>query len=332
VPKLVKHTLGRYISNWVLPKGLYCFNYHRIGDAKSTLYDPNVFSCDEINFEDQIQYIKKNFTVITSKDIPAILNGAITNKKYALISFDDGYVDNYSKAFPILTKHNVPATFFLATNFINNVETPWWDKIAYLIRHAQVREVQLESWTESIELCKANISNTIKEVLNLVKVNDGNAIEDILVELEQKLQIPSIDLTSTELLFMDWNMIREMHKSGMEFGSQTCSHRIMSHLTLEEQDSEAKISKEIIDKELNTNIEAFAYPVGGPDSFTNDTVEIIKKYYKVSFSFIPGINTSTRLNEFLIERVSVDSNCNSTQLSYTLLKLFIRKIQKNKWK
>lgn len=328
----IKHKLGKLIANAVLPNGLYCFNYHRIGDANLTEYDPNVFSCDETNFAEHMLYIKKHFTVVTLDDIAEILKGKITDKRYALITFDDGYIDNYTKAFPILLKNKISATFFLATNFINNAEIPWWDRIAYLIRHAQVGEVKLKNWPESVVLCKNNIATSIRKVLELVKVNNGSTIAEVIAELEQKLQIPNTELANKKTLFMTWDMAREMNNAGMEFGSQTCSHRIMSHLSIDEQDHEAKASKELIEKELNTNIKAFAYPVGGKDSFTTDTIDIIKKYYQVSFSFISGINTAKHLNEFSIERISVDSNCNATQLSHKLLKIFLKKLHKSVWK
>lgn len=323
--KNVKDAVGRYIANKMLPNGLYCFNYHRIGEASLTEYDPNVFSCDEAHFSEQMQYIKENFTVIDLTDVPEILEGNIKNKRYALITFDDGYIDNYSKAFPILIENKVPATFFLATNFMNDAEIPWWDQIAYLVRHAQVDEIKLNNWPDSITLPKNDISRSIRKVLDVVKINNGSTIEDILSELKTKLQTPNIEPVNHEPLFMTWDMAREMNKAGMNFGSQTCSHRIMSHLSIEEQDYEAKASKEIIDKELSTSISAFAYPVGGKDSFTKDTINIIKQYYKLSFSFISGINTSNHLNEFCIERISVDSNCNATQLSNKLLKLLLRR-------
>jgi peptidoglycan/xylan/chitin deacetylase (PgdA/CDA1 family) len=328
----VKHKLGKLIANAVLPNGLYCFNYHRIGEASLTEYDPNVFSCDEANFVEHIQYIKKHFTVVTLDDLDEILKGKITDKRYALITFDDGYIDNYSKAFPILLENKITATFFLATNFMNNAEIPWWDRIAYLVRHAQVDEIKLNNWPDSITLSKEDVPTSIRKVLDVVKINNGSTIEEILIELEQKLQIPDSKLMDQEPLFMTWDMAREMNAAGMEFGSQTCSHRIMSHLSVEEQDYEAKTSKELIEKELNTSIKAFAYPVGGKDSFTKETVRIIKKYYQISFSFISGINTSKNLNEFCIERISVDSNCNATQLSHKLLKLLLKKVHKSVWK
>ena len=328
----VKHKFGKLIANAVLPNGLYCFNYHRIGEASLTEYDPNVFSCNEANFVEHMKYIKKHFTVVTLEDLPVIFKGKIADKRYALITFDDGYIDNYTKAFPILLENEISATFFLATNFMNNAEIPWWDKIAYLVRHAQVDEIKLNNWPDIITLSKEDVPTSIRKVLDIVKINNGSTIEEIIIELEQKLYIPNPDLMNKEPLFMTWDMAREMQSAGMSFGSQTCSHRIMSHLSIDEQDFEAKASKEMIEKELNSSIKAFAYPVGGKDSFTADTIEIIKKYYQVSFSFISGINTSKYLNEFSIERISVDSNCNATQLSHKLLKLFLKKLHKNVWK
>jgi peptidoglycan/xylan/chitin deacetylase (PgdA/CDA1 family) len=330
--KNLKHWLGRHLSNLLLPKGLYCFNYHRIGQASLTEYDPNVFSCDEENFADHIKYIREHFTIVSLDDIPKILEDNISAKKYALITFDDGYIDNYTKAFPILLENKITATFFLATNFMNDVEIPWWDQIAYLIRHAQVDEIKLDNWPGSITLSKEDVPTSIRKVLDVVKINNGAIIEDIVAELQRKLQVDNTVLVKHEPLFMTWDMAREMNKAGMTFGSQTCSHRIMSHLNIDEQNHEAKKSKEIIDKELNTSISAFAYPVGGKHSFTTDTIRIIKKYYKLSFSFISGINTSKNLNEFSIERISVDSNCNATQLSHKLLKLLLRRIHQRSWK
>ena len=328
----IKHTIARHIANVILPNGLYCFNYHRVGEASLTEYDPNVFSCDETNFADHMKYIQEHFTIVSLDELPEILNGKIRDKRYALITFDDGYIDNYSKAFPILLENKISATFFLATNFMNDAEIPWWDEIAYLVRHAQVDEIKLDNWPDSITLSKEDVPASIRKVLDIVKINNGSTIEDIVAELQCKLLVNNTAPVENEPLFMTWDMAREMSDAGMDFGSQTCSHRIMSHLSIDEQDREAKASKELIEKELNTSISAFAYPVGGKDSFTTDTIEIIKKYYKLSFSFISGINTSKQLNEFSIERISVDSNCNATQLSYKLLKLLFRKIHQRSWK
>ena len=325
-----KYSLGLKLSKYTLPNGLYCFNYHRIGNTHLSQYDPNVFSCDEDHFVEHLKYIKNNFTIIKLEDVSSILENTLVNRRYALITFDDGYIDNYLCAFPILKQNEISATFFLATNFINDAEIPWWDKIAYLVRNAQVNEIKLTNWPKSIVLCKVNISKSIRQVLDMVEVNKEQSIEDVLSELESKLRITSKELINKETLFMTWDMVREMNEAGMDFGSQTCSHRIMSHLNGEEQELEAKLSKQVIEKEIDCQIKAFAYPVGGRNSFTEETIQIIKKYYELSFSFISGINTSKNLNRLTIKRISVDNNISASQLAYRLLKLQIKKINNRK--
>ena len=61
-----------------------------------------------------------------------------------LITFDDGYRDNYTLAFPILRKHGVQAVFFLPTAFIGTGKLPWWDVIAYIIKHSVKKHIHIE--------------------------------------------------------------------------------------------------------------------------------------------------------------------------------------------
>ena len=96
----------------ILPNGIYCFNYHRIGNEENSQFDPNVFSCTAERFEQHIKFYHAEFTVISIENlIDLIENNSPLDKKYALITFDDGYIDNYSVAFPILKKHNITAAF-----------------------------------------------------------------------------------------------------------------------------------------------------------------------------------------------------------------------------
>jgi len=319
--KKLKYNICCVLSNLLLPKGLYCFNYHRVGEPSLTKYDPNVFSCDEINFVEQIKYIKQNFKVISLADVPNVISKDLHSHKYALITFDDGYIDNYTCAFPILKKHHMPATFFLATNFVSNFEIPWWDKIAYLIKNTKKNIIQLDGWRESIRIDTNDLSNTIREVLCAVKSNYKNSIDDVVIELEK---LTNVNVPEDNTLFMSWDNTREMKLSGMDFGSQTCSHRILSHLPCEEQEKEAKNSKNILEKEIESSIVSFAYPVGGLDSFTSKTESIIAKYYDFAFSFVSGIHTSKNLNRYALKRISIDNNCTVSQLILRLMKISIK--------
>jgi len=301
-----------------LQNGLYCFNYHRIGDPNETDFDPNVYSCDERVFEEHLIFYKQNFKVITLEELKELDSKMLTEKKYALLTFDDGYEDNYSKAFKLLEQHKLPATFFLATDFIDKDVTPWWDEIAFLLRYTKEAKIQLEGWSESVYIDQKNIKDSIRDVLRLIKSDANIPIDNKLAELKDKLNV--LTEASSKNLFMTWDNVRSMHTQGMSFGSQSCSHRIMSHLSMKEQIEEASISKDRITNEIDKEPIAFAYPVGDINSFTPETINIISQYYPFGFAFIPGVNKSLNTDTHALKRFSIDNNCTADELAWRLLK------------
>ena len=118
--------------------------YHRVGNPLECEYDRGVFSATAEQFDEQIGYFKKSFVVSTLAEAQwmAAAPGRIRGIR-VLITFDDGYVDNYEVAFPILRAHGVEATFFLTTGFVGTDRIPYWDQIAYLVRNSSRDSVVL---------------------------------------------------------------------------------------------------------------------------------------------------------------------------------------------
>ncbi len=109
-------------------------NYHKI----DTLY--HALSIPPQEFEEQMAYLYQNgFTTITPEDLMAYLNhGKALPEKPILITFDDGYLDNYTNAYPIMKKYGFTATIFLVTNLVGHDERfMTWD---------QVREMQQDGF------------------------------------------------------------------------------------------------------------------------------------------------------------------------------------------
>src|SRR5579864_1397130 len=93
-----------------LPKqpSLIVLNYHRIGGSTTTLYDSCVFSATEEEFDGQLRFLKSHFEVVGLQEAVEIAAGrAKTAGAAVLITFDDGYLDNYQLAFPILRSHSL---------------------------------------------------------------------------------------------------------------------------------------------------------------------------------------------------------------------------------
>lgn len=292
------------------PKGLYVFNYHRIGDAQDTEFDRAVFSCTEEAFEKHVILLKNNFTVINCQQLIALINNQeLTQDRYAIITFDDGYADNYIKAFPILKKHDLSGSFYIATDFVGSTHIPWWDEIAYLLRNSCGQSYSLPYSNEAFFLKKNTIDSIIQQIMTKAKLLKNCSVLEVLDDVREKFPF-ALRLLRKEnpTLFMNWSQIKDMQKKGMEIGSHTVSHRILSQLSDEEQFSEILSSKKIIEDKLNCPINSIAYPVGRYHCFTEQTFLLSKKS-----GYIIGFNNEmekdkTVINPFNINRICVDSN------------------------
>src|SRR5215471_15904890 len=95
--------------------------YHRVLDADPSdfAYDEGVISATTEAFYHQMDFVRRNFDVLTFRELHAIeMEGKDRPRRALIITFDDGYRDNYTQAFPVLRHMGLPATIFLATGHI----------------------------------------------------------------------------------------------------------------------------------------------------------------------------------------------------------------------
>ncbi len=290
-----------------LRPGLYVFNYHRVGDEDATPFDPNVFSCDEAHFDEQLATIKSRFRLVTIADLTEMLeSGRSPRVPLALITFDDGYRDNYTNAFPILKALQISGVFFVPTSFIGSEAVPWWDEIAWMVKNTQ-RENIIWSGSQSIRVNPQNIKSAIRETLQAFK-RDATPVDVKLQRLRSAMDC-RMPIDAALSLFMNWNEIREMRAAGMEVGSHSLSHSILAHLSEQEQLQELSKSKEIIERELGETISSVAYPVGGSTTYTTMTEQLAAQCgYQMAFSFNSGFNREIGSCRFDLRRLAVEGN------------------------
>jgi peptidoglycan/xylan/chitin deacetylase (PgdA/CDA1 family) len=288
-------------------KVLIVLNYHRIGNAYESQYDPGVFSATAEEFDRQIAYLKRRFYMATLDEAVAMACGDSPFRTSVLITFDDGYLDNYSCAFPILRSHDVQGVFFLPTSFVGTNHVPWWDVIAYIIKNSRKDIVRLQ-YPERIEfdLRLEGVANVIMKTLQLYKKPTMQLGDHFIHDLEAACE-KSGPPQSAERCLMNWQEVREMQEGGMAFGSHTHTHTILSKLSAERQREEARLSRETLEMQLNRQIDVLAYPVGGRNTFTPETIEAVKSIgYRAAFSFYGGFNRPGEIQPFNILRVGVE--------------------------
>jgi peptidoglycan/xylan/chitin deacetylase (PgdA/CDA1 family) len=289
-----------------LNNGLYCFNFHRIGKWQDSSYDPCVYSCDAENFEKYLFFIKNNFRVISLDEVNHIIENKTPIKEaLALITFDDGYSDNYHIAFPRLRSLKLPATFFITTNLINSDLIPWWDEIAWYVRQLANKTIKLTPWHHAITIDNKPSRQNIRNVLQQIK-STPSLIESQLAELRALTpeKLPNHEIKN---VFMTWKQLEEMAKNNMAIGAHSHTHKVFSCLSEAELNFELKESKRLIELNLSTNIFCLSYPVGNSTTYNKSMYDAISSSgYKLAFSFNAIINKNLSDNSFEIGRFPID--------------------------
>lgn len=113
--------------------------YHRIANLAE---DPWQLAVHPIYFEQHLQVLRDRFRVIPVNELVAQLRKGHVAHRRVCITFDDGYCDNFFNAKPLLEKYQCPATFFIATRFINRHHFFWWDELQAILLDTEVLPAQ----------------------------------------------------------------------------------------------------------------------------------------------------------------------------------------------
>src|ERR1039457_772138 len=152
---------------------LLVLNYHRIGNADGDLFaHPGLFSTSD-QLSDHISDLKRHVSLVTLDEALAFVDSTIHEKGRrcrVLITFDDGYLDNYAVAYPILRSHGVQGVFFLATGMVGSCQVPWWDHIAYVVKTARRRAFSIHYPDDlAVDIDRHGLAGSLQAILKLYK-------------------------------------------------------------------------------------------------------------------------------------------------------------------
>ncbi|WP_186759680.1 polysaccharide deacetylase family protein [Luteimonas wenzhouensis] len=276
--------LGRLLAAVAPPSGILILNYHRIGDGSSSPYDRELWSADAEAFDAQMARLARDCDVISPADIDTV---AGRRGRHVLVTFDDGYLDNYEVAYPILRRHGLPATFFIATGFIDRPRLPWWDEIAWRIRTTAAARLDLRPWLPEPLAPTRGPDAAIGAILRAYKALPADEAARMLERLRAETGQETPE--RVDGLWMDWNQIREMAAGGMTIGGHTVDHPVLSRLPLERQRDEIETCAARILAETGRPMHYFAYPVGSTWAFDEGTRACLEAVgVKRAFSYYGG--------------------------------------------
>ena len=295
--------LTRILEAVLRRDALLVLNYHRIGNADETPYDSGTFGPTAEQFDWELQYLKSHFKCVGLDEALAMMTGETPVQSSLLITFDDGYLDNYKTAFPILRSHGLSATFFLPTDFIGTQRLPWWDTIAYIVKHSRQDSFKIQyPKAAEFHLDRHKPANTVFQVLRLCSDTSTTDYSPLIDQLESACDCARPNGAS-DRCFLNWDEAREMQAAGMSFGSHTHRHEVLSGLTPDRQIEELTQSRAILERELGRTVDVLAYPVGRPYTFNAETQAAVGQCgYRAAFSFYGGANLRGNINRLDIRR------------------------------
>ena len=291
-------------------RSLTVINYHRIDDPKQEDFDsfePNI-SATPADFHLQMDYLARWFNVVSLQHIVEWLDGHTELPPFAaLITFDDGYKDNFTSAYPILRQHQFPALIFLTTGHIGTDAPFYWDLASYSFHHTKKDRLtfpdgRVEHWSNFDE--RERVSREWIEGMKLLPQAEK---ETHVKRLPQLLGV-SIPEGYFRSLMMDWDQVREMRKGGIEFGAHTIHHPILTRISLDQVRAEVGGSKQRIEEELGEPILGFAYPNGQLADLSDEIEKVVAESgIRAAFTLLngPSSQVEVKQNPYAIRRIFI---------------------------
>jgi peptidoglycan/xylan/chitin deacetylase (PgdA/CDA1 family) len=293
------------VARWV---GVLCLNYHRIGDGRSSIFDRGLWSATPEGFDRQLRWLKAHLDVISPADLPHVLR--VKRGRHVVLTFDDGYEDNYTAAYPILRAHRLQATFFVATGFIDEPRLPWWDEIAWMVRRSERRSVALPAYMPApISFDEPDRAGAVRALLWTYYRLPTAGTGQFLDALGEATGSGRYGARSVERVWMTWDMLREMRAGGMTIGGHTVNHPILSRMPREEQWKEISGCGRRLEEELGDPMRIFSYPAGQRDSFNSDTRECLREAgVQTAFTYSGGFRRLSQWDDYDVPRSAVEQD------------------------
>lgn len=292
-------------------------NYHRVLSPEEREYRllPAMYVFPK-TFEKHLRYLMRNYQVVTMQQLMEERSSQRANARpLCVITFDDGWSDNYHYALPLLRKYGMPATLFISTEFIDTDRVPWFYD---LLRSLHFLSHCLEQGTTNVEALRvtglpeliltwAGLPDNqrlqaIERVIEALKLLPVSGLADFIDTLSRLTQQSSGHLRGGQPAMLTWDNVREMRRNGFEIGSHGVTHWILTRISAAQLEYEVWQSKQSIEDELKEPIQGFSYPNG---DYSDHVIGLLQKAgYKYACTIKPGYverqNSPFKLNRLLL--------------------------------
>lgn len=235
---------------------LSIFIFHRVLAERDPLFPMDTDSIAD--FDRVLGWIGDWFDVLPLDDAVRDFALGRIRERAACITFDDGYVDNYLNALPVLESHELPATFFIATGFLDG-GIMWNDQVIEAVRATRLDHVDAgfadlgRLPVATVEQKRTTLARLIPALKHLPLAQRQEIVDAFVVQC---------GVSSPADLMMTSDQVRAMRRSGMGIGAHTVSHPILASCDDGQAHDEISRSRDVLEDLIGERIGLFAYPNG----------------------------------------------------------------------
>ena len=256
-------SLGRLATSaadrWASPR-ISVLMFHRVLAEPDPLFPGE--PCAE-RFSRLMGAVARTFNVLSLGQAHTLWQRQQLPRRALVVTFDDGYADNASVALPILQRHGLVATFFIATGFLDGGRM-WNDTVIECIRRCAAEAIDLSSFglgPDRFALDSAAARRqAIDAVLPRIKYLDLAAREQAISRLQALCGQPQLP----DDLMMSSGQVVQLHRAGMEIGAHTVMHPILTELPDAEAAQEMAAGRARLQQLTGAPVDVFAFPNGKP--------------------------------------------------------------------
>jgi peptidoglycan/xylan/chitin deacetylase (PgdA/CDA1 family) len=232
--------------------------FHRVHARPDALFQDEP---DAQRFERLMRFAARSFNVMTLGRASALLAEGTLPPRALVITFDDGYADNADVALPILQRHGLVATFFVASGFLDG-GLMWNDSIIESIRGCLLDRVDLAEFDLG---CRplANAAERVACISALLAKIKYLNLPEREAAVAQVRRAAGVNRLPDDLM-MRSEQVRQLHRAGMEIGAHTVSHPILTMLQAPDAEREIAEGRAHLQRIIDAPVDVIAYPNGKP--------------------------------------------------------------------
>lgn len=284
--------------------------YHRVAELTA---DPQLLAVSPMLFSEHLAVLRRDYHPLhLSEMVAAASTGALPERAVA-VTFDDGYADNLHEARPLLDRHDVPATVFIASDYVGSDREFWWDDLErILLLPPTVPDrilIRFHSATHEWAMTGPDSDDTPRDyayrsLLDLLSGLTSTERSAILDDLAGQVGVTT-NGRRTHRALSESEIVRLIDGRNVTVGAHTRTHPSLAALPPAEQKSEIAGSRARLQEITGTSVCDFAFPFGGSSDYSRVTLALVREAgFSTSCINSPGL-VHRRTDPFRVPRLLV---------------------------